>query len=243
MTEIWARFDFILLDNHTRQLVQQRTEEIKGLVKNIAQETIRIGGQLMEVKTLLPHGLFGEWLRFEFDWSADTAERFMNVARWAFKNPQFADFGFGPSALYLLAKPSTPEAARQEAIERAEAGEIISHALALAIIAAHKENQTENFSILSQPTASRPIPPHPETADSAPSSFGAWIDRIYNDALTFQNQGRASELVAPLTAAQRQKLSAIIEFMQSVAFFSEIATRNREDFVRGVVRSLQEDDH
>jgi hypothetical protein len=54
MTDILARFDFILLDTPTRQLVQQRTDEIrriepveiKGLVKRIAQSTVQIGQRL-----------------------------------------------------------------------------------------------------------------------------------------------------------------------------------------------------
>jgi hypothetical protein len=54
------------------------------------------------------------------------------------KNANFADLHIAPSALYLLAAPSTPEAARLEALERAEAGEAITHSAARNIVAEHK---------------------------------------------------------------------------------------------------------
>ena len=49
--DLLERFDYILLDAHTRQLVQKRTIEIKGLVKHLAKDTIWIGKNLIEVNT------------------------------------------------------------------------------------------------------------------------------------------------------------------------------------------------
>ncbi|MBX3053444.1 MAG: hypothetical protein KF753_18355 [Caldilineaceae bacterium] len=69
-------------------------------------------------------GGFGPWLESEFAWSDFTARQFMNVAT-QFKNENFSDLTIGASALYLLASPSTPDPARIEALERAEAGEVI----------------------------------------------------------------------------------------------------------------------
>ncbi len=42
-------------------------------------------------------------------------------------------------ALYLLAAPSTPEAVRQDAIERAEAGEPISYSTARDMVQDYKQ--------------------------------------------------------------------------------------------------------
>ena len=79
----------------------------------------------------------------------------------------------------------------------------------------HKPEETERFSVRSQPTAYQPTPrPIPSAMHS---SFGAWIDRIYSEALAFQNLGGASDLAVTLTATQRQKLAELIEFLQSVA--------------------------
>jgi hypothetical protein len=79
------------------------------------------------VKALLPHGAFIDWLEAEFGWHRATANRFIQVAQ------QFGDKDlsqittFDPSALYLLASPSTLESVREEAVERASAGEGITH--------------------------------------------------------------------------------------------------------------------
>jgi hypothetical protein len=125
------------LDVETRIVVQQRTSEIKTLMRRTAQDIVEIGQKLIEVKANLDHGLFSAWLHAEFEWSLQTAKRFMNVAQ-RFQNQQFVDFDMAPSALYLLAAPSSPESAREEALLRAEEGELITHRVAQEIVAAHK---------------------------------------------------------------------------------------------------------
>ena len=97
-------------------------------MKRAAQDIIDIGQKLIEVKARLGHGSFGGWLEAEFEWSDQTALNFMNVARRMPGIPNGLDFA--PRALYLLAAPSTPETARTEALERAAAGETITHAIA-----------------------------------------------------------------------------------------------------------------
>lgn len=135
MTQI-ALFNYAGLDTETRIIVQQRTSEIKTLVRRSAQDIIEIGQKLIEVKERLGHGNFGPWLEREFGWTTTTAWNFMQVAG------KFSNFenleNFGASALYLLASPSTPEPARLEAIERAEAGEVITHKTAQAIVEDYK---------------------------------------------------------------------------------------------------------
>lgn len=135
MTAQLALFDYATLDSETRIVVQQRTTEIKGLMRRAAQDIIEIGHKLKEVKARLGHGHFGGWLRAEFEWSEPTAQRFMRVSG-AFQNRQID--GFAPSALYLLAAPSTPDAAREEALSRAEAGEPITFGAAREIVAEYK---------------------------------------------------------------------------------------------------------
>ena len=67
------------------------------------------------MKARLGHGKFGEWLQAEFEWSLSAATKFMQVGE-RFKNVNFTNLSVAPSALYLLAAPSTPEEAREEAI-------------------------------------------------------------------------------------------------------------------------------
>lgn len=96
-------------------------------MRRTAQDIIEIGQKLIDVKQHLGHGKFGLWLRLEFEWTDRTARQFMRVAE-AFKSENFSDLDFAPSALYLLAAPSTPDEVRREALERAYQGESITHA-------------------------------------------------------------------------------------------------------------------
>jgi hypothetical protein len=125
------------LDAETRIVVQQRTSEIRTLMRRTAQDIVEIGQKLIEVKSALGHGLFSDWLRIEFEWSRGTAENFMAVAL-RFQNQKFSDFDLAPSALYVLASPSTPESARREALDRAAQGERVTHTLAKEIAASHR---------------------------------------------------------------------------------------------------------
>lgn len=126
-------FDYAAMDPETRIVVQQRTGEIKSLVRRSVADVIEIGAKLADVKSRLAHGQFGDWLEGEFGWSHDTAGRFMNVAAHFGQIPQIADFA-AASALYLLASASTPDQARAEAVRQAEAGERITVAKAKVII-------------------------------------------------------------------------------------------------------------
>jgi hypothetical protein len=131
-----AIFDYQSLDAETRIVVQQRPGEIKALVRRSAQDIIEIGQKLIEVKERLPHGQFGPWLDTEFGWKTTTAWNFIQVA---IKFSNFEDLDqFAPSALYLLAAPSTPDEARQEALDRAAQGETITHATAKQIVNGYK---------------------------------------------------------------------------------------------------------
>jgi len=122
-------FDYGSLDSKTAQFVQQQTSEIKGLFKQTVENIIAIGQRFIEVKEQLPHGQWLDWLVAEFSWTDRTARNYMQVAE-QFKLENFSDFDIAASALYLLAAPSTPEEAREEAISRAQAGERITVAAA-----------------------------------------------------------------------------------------------------------------
>lgn len=127
-------FDYATLDAETRIVVQQRTGEIKTLMRRAAQDIVDIGLKLIEVKGRLPHGAFLPWVASEFGWHRDTVNKFMHVAERYGAIEMSKLSTFAPSALYLLAAPSTPEEARVEAMERAESGEAITHAKAREII-------------------------------------------------------------------------------------------------------------
>jgi len=127
-------FDYTSLDDGA--FVQSQAKAIHGLMKQTAKTVMEIGRRLLMVKSRLPHGLFGQWIGAEFGWSHDTAGNFMNVAQRLGDFPNYSDFQ--PTVLYALAKPSTPDAAINEALARVESGEEVSVAIVKDIIARHR---------------------------------------------------------------------------------------------------------
>lgn len=136
MTEL-ALFDYAHLDAETRIVVQQRTEEIRTLVRRTAQDIIDIGNKLIEVKARLGHGNFGEWLNAEFGWKHVTASHFINVAL-RFKSSIIEDLHISPTVLYMLSAPSVSDDVREEAIAIAERGETLKVAEAKSLIASYR---------------------------------------------------------------------------------------------------------
>ncbi len=136
-------FDYEILDQETQITVKQKTSEIKSLIRQTAQEIVEVGQKLAEVKRQLKHGQFRSWLKSEFNWSISSATKFMQVSE-QFKNVNFTHFNFATSALYVLAAPSTPDSARQHALEIASQGENITYSLAKLIVKHHKESVEED---------------------------------------------------------------------------------------------------
>lgn len=185
-----ALFDYSQLDTETRIVVRQRTEEIKVLVRRSAQDIIDIGNKLIDVKARLGHGNFGNWLDVEFGWSYPLAAKFMNVAT-QFRSINFIDLDVAPSALYLLAAPSTPESIRNEAVERAQAGEPITHKAAVGMVSAHRE-MNRHTELPSNATRLMLTPPHVSVPVSARTSTAAESD------IRFVPPQPESSYVAPL---------------------------------------------
>lgn len=131
-------FDYGALDTETRIVIQQRTSEIKSLMRRTATDIIDIGIRLTDVKEQFGHGYFRNWLKAEFNWSISAATKFMQVSE-QFKCVNFTHLNITASALYLLAAPSIPKQARGEALERATQGEAITHTEAKAIVTRHKK--------------------------------------------------------------------------------------------------------
>lgn len=142
MTEVMqaSLFDYASLDTETRIVVQQRTSEIKSLMRSALADMIEAGRKCSEVRALLRHnksGGFEAWTEAE-KIGRRTAYSIIDLYN-AFGNcANFAQLDIAKTAAYLLAAPSTPEPARIEAIERAQAGETITHKLAVSIANGHK---------------------------------------------------------------------------------------------------------
>lgn len=137
--DVEARYDYSSLPVNVAKQVRSAADRIKKRLKRTVSDIIQTGLDLIAVKEQLEHGEFGDWLEAEFEWSHQQAAVFMRVAE-KFQNFLNLDsLPIRPSALYLLAQPSVPDEAREEALEKAESGEPITVAAAKEIIASHRE--------------------------------------------------------------------------------------------------------
>jgi hypothetical protein len=136
--DIQTRFDYATFDPDTRRLLRERAEQIRGLERKTASSIVEIGKYLTEAKEQLRHGQFLQWIDAEFRWRQRTAENYMAVYARC-KSANFADLHIDPSALCLIARPSTPEPVRVEAVRRAENGEHVSHREVRALVKRAKE--------------------------------------------------------------------------------------------------------
>lgn len=147
-----------------REIVQASTEVIHRFRATTVEGMLEVGRSLSEVKDVLPHGQFGHWLECEFGWTDRTARKYM--ASWEkFKSEQGSVLNMDPSAMTALASDSTPEKARQQAIEMAKT-EKVTHKQAQEIIARHRAPKAKAVS--STGRAAGPDVPAPVAFSPAP---------------------------------------------------------------------------
>jgi DUF3102 family protein len=118
----------------------EHADAIRALGKQTVANIIEIGCRLTDAKNIAGHGNWLPWLDREFGWKEQTARNFMRAYELSLKSPKFADLALPLSGLYLLAAPSTPPEARDEIIERAEAGEALPVAEVKRVVEKHKDH-------------------------------------------------------------------------------------------------------
>lgn len=132
------RWDYNQVSPTDRKAVEDAAVDILANGQRLQQSAVAIGERLIGVKRFLPHGLFGDWCATEFHMSQKTAENMMNVAREFGDKIETVSI-LTDSAMYMLAAPSTPEPARQQAIEEAQqTGKSPTKSRVREIIAEHK---------------------------------------------------------------------------------------------------------
>ena len=105
----------------------KHADAIRTLGKHMIADVVAIGKHLSDAKQLCGHGNFKWWLNCEFGWTERTAQRFMQVHDLDAKSDKLSDFNLSLSGMYLLAAPSTPAHIREQVLDRAERGEVISY--------------------------------------------------------------------------------------------------------------------
>jgi hypothetical protein len=140
-----SRFNYSQLDSETSSLLRQETSLIKKLLSQTIENIVQIGLSLIKVKEHLQHGQYLDWLSEEFEMSISTADNFTRVAK-CFNDANFSELDIAKSALYLLAAPSTPEKAREEALDMARQ-ERVTKSMAIELIQMHKESESSVVNI------------------------------------------------------------------------------------------------
>lgn len=111
------KYDYGQVDEASRKAVVAAAVEIKTHSSRAKESMIKIGQRLSSVKALLPHGQFSEWCQTEFEMSQRTAQNMMQAAEVFGGKNEIISF-LSDTAMYALAAPNVPEAARIEVIEQ-----------------------------------------------------------------------------------------------------------------------------
>ncbi|NJO93582.1 MAG: DUF3102 domain-containing protein [Hydrococcus sp. RM1_1_31] len=150
-SKLFIGFDYEALDVQKRNIVEQRTKEIRERLQYSAQAIWEIGQKLADVRSQLKHGQFDAWLKAEFDWSRRTAYNFINVYEAFNERANLAQIDIATSALYLLAAPSTSQEIREEFLQRAKEGETITHKKLSQVIQKEKLKSSGAIKKIEQP--------------------------------------------------------------------------------------------
>jgi hypothetical protein len=180
------------------QVLDKHVAEIRRLAKRTVEDIVEIGCRLTECKKLVGHGNWSTWCEQEFGWSEATALNFMRAYELS-KSRNFQDLNVGISTLYLLARPSVPESARNEVLDRVAAGEPVSVAGVKRTIQERK-----------RPVTSDSVP-HRRPAGSAAAVTGLQLADLWHRAssaerVRFLDQIGSQALAAHIPAAWERTL-------------------------------------
>jgi Protein of unknown function (DUF3102) len=172
--------------------------EIRGYSRNVVQNIVAIGRKLVEIKDRVGHGNYEGFVRQRLGFSPSTALRFVQSYE-AVKSVTVTDLEslqIDAKALYLLARPSTPEEVRTEALERAATGGISLKEVQQLIANAQTEAERKTR----------------EAADRQVAEKLAAVERA-NEAAAI----KAAEQNAALTEQIRQSETKIAQAGQQIA--------------------------
>jgi len=113
-----THFNYAALPPEAATLAQQAAARIKQQAATAALAAIQIGSDLALVKGKLEHGRFTAWLQAEFNWSHQTARRYMRLAE-KFAGQDVRDVAIGLRTLEYLARDSVSDDDRATALELA----------------------------------------------------------------------------------------------------------------------------
>jgi hypothetical protein len=120
-------FDYERLEQPIADVLRENTTAIHSNLRTLTEAAHDTGRRLTAVKDLLRANgeMFGDWLKHEFGWSWDTANRYMSVYRQLGEERfrKLRNHVKNATTLYKLAAKSTPEHVRLELADEFNAGD------------------------------------------------------------------------------------------------------------------------
>jgi hypothetical protein len=176
-------FDYSELDDDKAAVVRQATTEIRERLLSIRSRTLEIATRLLLVKRNLNRGQWGRWVAADTGLSVDTADRLVQVGETLEQFPQIAEnaehINLRRTEWYLLSAPTTPDSARKEVAELAEAKEPITGPVVREVVERHKpipegiRDEVNNVGATHQ-TGERPV----KTVDAELVAVGKGLDEL-----------------------------------------------------------------
>lgn len=124
------------LSREDRQWLREATTRIESEARQANDALVRIGRELIRVRSRIGQGLFLAWLAAKFPWSQRTAYRLIDAAN-AFGTVKPAVLAnLDQYAMHALSGASVPAEVRAEAIAMARRGERVTHARAAGMVRA-----------------------------------------------------------------------------------------------------------
>jgi hypothetical protein len=117
-------FDYASLDPDLAHDVREAADRIRDRLRTSIFDT---GRDLIAIKTKMEHGAFTAWLKAEFNFTARTAQNYMNAVGLLDRKNETVSL-LPPAVVYALAAPSAPVAVVNEVLAAAETGNMMSPA-------------------------------------------------------------------------------------------------------------------
>jgi hypothetical protein len=128
-------------------VLAEKATAIHGLIKRTRESIVEIGQHLFEAHDQVDHGEWRAWIKTEFDWSDQTARRFIHVFELSRddKLNTVLNLDLPLGVLYQLAAPKA-EAARTEIAEHIEAGETVTKETVIAAVTGRRRSPAKTDS-------------------------------------------------------------------------------------------------
>jgi hypothetical protein len=120
--------------------LEDTAQRVRKCLENMSGNIIEVGHELLAVKRRLEHGQFLNWVAAKCGLSPRHAQLMIRAAEWAEDKCEIVSH-LEPTAIYLLAAPSTPEMVRREVLSRLEQGHRPASHVVKQLIRAAKEGR------------------------------------------------------------------------------------------------------